>query len=616
MKHKYKSYILVIIVVILIITCFFIFQKLMVKTSARNINYNIHQQADKIKEIEKTNDVSLHQSANFEIIIEDINNIESSDEKVYGFISPHHLLANSIINNIFAKTQDNKIEEIILLSPNHFQQGDHKVLTSINDWQTKNGIVKSNKKLNSLLVSKNYAQNDPQSLEKEHGIFNLIPYIQYYYPKATILPLVISDDLKEEELQNLNIILNKNLSNNALYIVSADFTHYLDTNISLLHDQTSIATLNNHDYDNIEKIDIDNPNSLRLLFKYLTSKVAYEFNFVENNISHRLTNTTGPQDGTSYVSGYFTRGVSQEYKQATMMFFGDLMLDRDVYLQAKKTNDFELHFANLARFLKGINLTVVNLEGPITNYPSQSINDNSTRFTFSPEYLDSLAKYFDVFNLANNHTRDFGKTGFEQTQNYLNEKDLVSFGETANQGNLSDIVEVNGLKIAFVGYNDLINPDPKKIVQVIKSLKTRTDFIVIYTHWDREYHEEPMQATRDKAHKFIDAGADLIIGSHPHVVQPIEKYKNKYIFYSLGNFVFDQYFSPETMKGLAVGVNLVANYDKLIVNYYLFPLDINSQTQTSQASPENYDEMIEFLADKSLVPDNIKQQIKQGVIFL
>jgi poly-gamma-glutamate synthesis protein (capsule biosynthesis protein) len=107
----------------------------------------------------------------------------------------------------------------------------------------------------------------------------------------------------------------------------------------------------------------------------------------------------------------------------------------------------------------------------------------------------------------------------------------------------------------MLGLSDLWGALDKEAVQKsARDLASSSDILVVNIHWGEEYKADPNNRQKEMAHLLIDAGVDVIIGHHPHVVQTVETYKNKPIFYSLGNFIFDQYFSPETQKGLAVEI--------------------------------------------------------------
>ena len=117
----------------------------------------------------------------------------------------------------------------------------------------------------------------------------------------------------------------------------------------------------------------------------------------------------------------------------------------------------------------------------------------------------------------------------------------------------------------------------EKLKSGIEKAKNENDIVIVSFHFGEEYKKEPNNDQKRIARKAIDYGADLIIGHHPHVVETIEKYKDKYIAYSLGNFVFDQHFSKETMEGLALKVTMedkkITNVssDKIVINKYYQP---------------------------------------------
>ena len=141
--------------------------------------------------------------------------------------------------------------------------------------------------------------------------------------------------------------------------------------------------------------------------------------------------------------------------------------------------------------------------------------------------------------------------------------DYVGGGFNENETYSPKIKEINGTKIAFLAFTNLGSPyweakenrsgmalfSKEKLENAIKDAKTKSDLIVVSFHFGDEYKTSPTLEQKTMAQFAIDSGADLVVGHHPHVVEPIEEYKGKYIAYSLGNFVFDQNFSEETMKG-------------------------------------------------------------------
>jgi poly-gamma-glutamate synthesis protein (capsule biosynthesis protein) len=197
-------------------------------------------------------------------------------------------------------------------------------------------------------------------------------------------------------------------------------------------------------------------------------------------------------------------------------------------------------------------------------------------FAFSPKALEGLKfANFNLLSLANNHTLNMGENGLKQTREFL-EKENINFTGDPIDCTGKFIYKENN--IIFLAFNKTFNSScgDEKIVETVQSIKSQEPekFLVVSLHWGQEYQTKSSVSQKNLAHKIIAAGADLIIGHHPHVVQEIEIYKNKLIFYSLGNFIFDQYFSEETQEGLAVGLEIWP--DKNI--FLLFPI----QSEMSQ----------------------------------
>jgi poly-gamma-glutamate synthesis protein (capsule biosynthesis protein) len=246
--------------------------------------------------------------------------------------------------------------------------------------------------------------------------------------------------------------------------------------------------------------------------------------------------------------------LSFVHKEAKILFVGDMMLDRTIRTIGDKQG-YDHLFSCVGGYLSGFDAVVGNLEGPITPAESKSLKTKpgepgNTTFTFDPKVVSSLSKHNIKFvSLGNNHIMDFGREGLEITQVLLDKQDIVGFGSPI--GSNAATTTINGKRIAFVAYNKFLGQsDPKKTIDTIAKLDPGYQ-IVVYAHWGEEY--VPANETeKNLAHQFIDAGADLVIGSHPHVIQEHEEYKGRHIYYSLGNFIFDQYWIPEVRIGQGV----------------------------------------------------------------
>ncbi|MEK7184564.1 MAG: CapA family protein [Patescibacteria group bacterium] len=258
-----------------------------------------------------------------------------------------------------------------------------------------------------------------------------------------------------------------------------------------------------------------------------------------------------------------------DYSQVKILIFGDMMLDRNVSNNIKRIG-FDKFFAGMKDMITDADIAVVNLEGPFTDYPSitTSLKNRALQFTFDPTLAPKLAELgFDILGLANNHTLNFGKSGLEQTRRYIGNAGMIYYGEPFNKDEISTIITKNGIKIAFVGFHEFNYINFENIFAEIKKLRPDVDILIVTPHWGVEYQKEPTVKMTELAQSFIDSGADMVIGAHPHIIGDIGIYKGKKIYYSLGNFVFDQYFSEETMKGLAVIIDIKKVNNEIGIDY-------------------------------------------------
>lgn len=244
-----------------------------------------------------------------------------------------------------------------------------------------------------------------------------------------------------------------------------------------------------------------------------------------------------------------------------LIFGGDLMFDRQIR-QAMAARGGDYLLGKLDSLLADADLVIANLEGPVTDSLSVSSGTSSEesdhfRFTFPKETAPLLARhYFRMVSLGNNHILNFGQEGLAQTKQSLEKAGIGYFG-FAGRGCCDPIAETVTLKdktIALVNYNQFAANGLAAAFAGLGRVKETSDLIIVYAHWGEEYQPEPTDRQRQIARQLIDAGVDLVIGSHPHVIQTQEVYQGKRIYYSLGNLVFDQYFSEAVRRGLLVEV--------------------------------------------------------------
>jgi gamma-polyglutamate biosynthesis protein CapA len=230
----------------------------------------------------------------------------------------------------------------------------------------------------------------------------------------------------------------------------------------------------------------------------------------------------------------------------TFSLIGDLGLGRYITATARSKKDFSWSFQNVSPILQSIDFNLANLESPIIKDCPEGLTGTFT-FCGDSHFLPYLQQNKFIFNLANNHIFNYGQDGFIETKDYLN-KNQISYFYSHNTDTEFIKKEINGITFGFLGYDFITNPnlDKTKIITAVKKYSQQVDWLIVSLHWGNEYLAKPEQWRVDLARQLIDAGADIIHGHHPHVLQSTEIYKNKLIFYSLGNFIFDQSWSKET----------------------------------------------------------------------
>ena len=296
---------------------------------------------------------------------------------------------------------------------------------------------------------------------------------------------------------------------------------------------------------------------------------------------------------------------SSKDTKANLLFVGDIMLDRHIRNKIqnhKSPEDFVNKFLNnLPEINKGFDLVVANLEGPITNNKSKTLLGNNKFseeliFTFplsSVNILKSL--HIDIVSLANNHTDNFYYKGFLSTQNILDSNNLGYFGNPYNKDDKEQSIGKkicsNNICFAFLGYNEFNKNNNFIIIEnAIKEFKKdkEIDFVIVFSHAGEEYKTTSNHFQKKMYRGFIDAGADLVIGAHPHVIQESEIYKNKYIYYSLGNYIFDQYFSKDVKSGLAVDFLFEKKYkDEKIERNIILQREIRTKSNAKEGVSYN-----------------------------
>jgi poly-gamma-glutamate synthesis protein (capsule biosynthesis protein) len=329
--------------------------------------------------------------------------------------------------------------------------------------------------------------------------------------------------------------------------------------------------------------------------------------FFDSKTQNQNSSQAGEKEFSDFVSG--KKKLPQIGEEVSLIAVGDISYSRGVERIVERQKDINYPFWEIGEYLRGADLVFGNLEAPITE--GAKIPDFSMLFRSNPGTEQALRQAgFSILSLANNHTPNFGEKGLVDTFGYLARAGIkyAGAGKDEKEAYQPVYIEKKGMKFAFLAYNDTdVVPASyeasqnlagtafkriNKMTEAVKEAKKNSDITIVSMHAGDEYTSKPNESQIKFARAAIDAGADLVIGHHPHVVQTMGKYKGKYIFYSLGNFVFDQPQSQETKEGLAIKVYFSKNG---INNISFLPVVMENLAQPKMAKSDEAGKILKKL---------------------
>ncbi len=246
--------------------------------------------------------------------------------------------------------------------------------------------------------------------------------------------------------------------------------------------------------------------------------------------------------------------------EINVAFVGDTFMDRSIRQKSEK-HGYDFMFECIRPYFYNFDYVVANVESPVTRNKSVSVgtepgSPNNYRFTTDPKALNAMLRAgINVLGIDNNHMYDFGSSGIEETGKHIIESGIKYFGDPVNNNYRSLKITEGKNVFTLISFNEFFG-SAQKTLQEIALAKKEGGKAIVFAHWGNEY--SPVTArVRQLAKEFVDAGADMVIGMHPHVVQETENYNGSYIAYSLGNFLFDQYFNDEVKTGAIVEMQMI-----------------------------------------------------------
>lgn len=286
-----------------------------------------------------------------------------------------------------------------------------------------------------------------------------------------------------------------------------------------------------------------------LIFISLIYFIIYQTNF-------RATKTAN-----NYVSE-IPETKTDESRKTVLLFAGDMMFDRYIRQIAEK-HGYQYIIEPVKDILLSNNTVIANLEGPVTSRPSVSVGSEigskpNFIYTFDPKIVDILSlNNIRIVNIGNNHIMNQGIEGIYETKKYLDMDEISYFGNTGtSESQRTTTFYINEINTGFVNFNEFVQNGKEAVFEDIDKIKKAADICIVFAHWGPEYTKDAPQYIKDLARSLVDRGANLVIGTHPHVIWPKEEYRKAMIYYSLGNFIMDQYFSEETKKGMLVKMEI------------------------------------------------------------
>ncbi len=548
-----------------------------------------------------------------DVKIDEIKIIDEKDKIFAAILSPEK--DDEEVTKKFFKDLSKKqsVKTFVVVGENHSLRGRYKIALSKHNYETVSGVLEIDLALADKIISgneKSIGVNSYYSIGEESSVAAIAPHIREFFPQAKIVPIFVKDYISDEEVQKLAEILNEKVGDGTLIIGATAFSKNFLPQIAEFHDALSQNVLTTLDTNAINQLDVDSKPVIFTLLEYLKRSDFQKADIVDHSVH---------ENSSSFVVTYKKGEADLDDRDFTVLAFGDMMLSRHVRTLMDE-NGLDYIFENIigheAKFFKGADTIFVNLEGPIKGQGTKG--GRAMVFAFNEDVAPLLKKYgFTLFSIANNHAKDQGKEGVKTTIAALEKNDLGWCGNADGADEAGVYYnKVGEKKFAFICFQDITtNLDDAAAVELIKSTRPNVDYLIVSVHWGYEYKSRPDYSLQiEPGHAFIDAGADFVVGHHPHVVQGFEIYNDRFIFYSLGNFVFDQYWAIMTQEELGLGIVLDDNAGKkLKTKVYLFPMKSENSQSRLMNEEERKKWTEEFLLYGSY-DEEMQEMIRNGVV--
>ena len=503
---------------------------------------------------------------------------------MYAFVLPHHLITAPYLTRIYREMWDtHEPSRIILISPNHYENGEEWTQTCLCTFQAPDGtLVETDTDFIHALADRGVVTIRPEPFVKEHGIYNHMPFIARFFPGTKVVPIILKWKTPEELRVRLADALNTLSDKDTVLIASVDFSHYISHTAADFHDATSWATLHNFDFFHVGSLEVDSQPSLEVTMRWSQARGLRDATLLKHTNSQDFFLQSLLDVTTSHLMVGFGEGQTTLEPETSMHFFGDTLAGRGTepaFLSGTMLKELQ---GDEERFFWGAHANILNLEGPIASEGPQQ--NKEVVLMQNPRIVDFLQHYdFRYINIANNHALDLFLAGELATKKLLRAGGLIALGGY-EAGTSTDCVPVAGsaMMVPLCSFNDV--GQVLNVPLALEEVRAHPG-AVVQMHWGEEYATQPTERQRTLAKQFIQAGARLIVGHHPHVIEDTEIIDGVPVIYSLGNFIFDQNAPEGTQTGLSLGVTVTPQQTFL----YLLPFWTNLGAPRQMTEQERRD---------------------------
>jgi len=463
---------------------------------------------------------------------------------VYGGIVAHHVsVCHKKIDQFFEKLAYSNYDLIVLLGPNHFNIGQEDIQTSLAEYSTPHGKIRTDTQ-----VIRKFLENDlvhvisSEMFSKEHSISGLVPYIRKYLPASLLVPFIFKSGTSQDKCDRIaEQILRLSVAKKILVLASVDFSHYLYQAEANFHDNISIQSINSFDFNKIFNLKLDSHPSIYTLLKYLLNNSAAKMTAVGNYTSNQFSQSKD-EKVVSYFFAYFVKGKPSKSKADSIVFLGDIKSK-----QISSNNLFKMRL-----FFCSVDLILANIEGDYM----EIISDKHRSYRI---LLDSLLEN-KIYAMKN---RAFlNRAVIKEDVEYLSENN-VGFLDKFNHGKNYFIKKLNHGRLGCLLADNVSETSPGDYAVLIKQVKAKVDYLVVFVFWNEN---PPLADAKARARQLIDQGADIVIGNLRERTKH-ELHNDKLIIYSLDNFLNK---NDNHSKDSISSVGLVFDSHKKNYKYYFF----------------------------------------------